>query len=112
MLPVCLPRAASLLTCSAAVVNGSYWQTFDMALQAEGFPAVQEAAVKAATEEQFHRAIDGKTREEAILPRVCWLVVKASALSNRINALLCLAKTFHFYQVQAVLEKVQVYQQG
>ncbi|CAM9417328.1 unnamed protein product, partial [Choristocarpus tenellus] len=76
------------------------------ALQAETAPNVQQTALKAVSEEAFHSAIDGKTREEALLPRVCWLIVKSAVLSIRVNALMCLAKTFRFYPVQAVLEKV------
>lgn len=67
---------------------------------------VQEAALKAVSDEAFHGAIDGKTRELAILPRVCWLVVKGSAVRVKVNALLCLSKTFHFFQVRAVVDKV------
>lgn len=67
---------------------------------------VQEAALKAVTDEGFHGAIDGKTRELSILPRVCWLVVKGTAVRVKVNALLCLSKTFHFYQVRAVVDKV------
>ncbi|CAM9777223.1 unnamed protein product, partial [Discosporangium mesarthrocarpum] len=76
------------------------------ALQAEDAPQVQEAALKAVSEESFHGAIGGRTREEELLPRVCWLVVKSPVLSNRVNGLMCLAKTFRFYPVQAVVEKV------
>lgn len=67
---------------------------------------VQEAGLKAVTDEAFHTAIDGKTRELAILPRICWLVVKGTAPRVKVNALLCLSKTFHFYQVRAVVDKV------
>ena len=67
---------------------------------------VQEAALKAVSDEAFHRAIDGKTRELSLLPRVCWLVVKGTAVRVKVNALLCLSKTFHFFQVRAVVDKV------
>lgn len=67
---------------------------------------VQEAALKAVSDEAFHGAIDGRTRELEILPRVCWLVVKGSAVRVKVNALLCLSKTFHFFQVRAVVDKV------
>ena len=70
---------------------------------------VQEEALKAVSDEAFHGAIDGKTRELAILPRVCWLVVKGSAVRVKVNALLCLSKTFHFFQVRAVVDKVSCY---
>lgn len=86
------------------------------ALQAQGNPQireaakkaldVQEAALKAVADEAFHGAIDGKTRELAILPRVCWLVVKGTAVRVKVNALLCLSKTFHFFMVRAVVDKV------
>lgn len=68
---------------------------------------VHEATLKAITEEAFHRAIDGRTRELDILPRICWLVVKTTTLRIKVNALLCLSKTFHFYQVRAVVDKVR-----
>lgn len=70
---------------------------------------VQEEALKAVSDEAFHGAIDGKTRELAILPRVCWLVVKGSAVRVKVNALLCLSNTFHFFQVRAVVDKVSCY---
>lgn len=86
------------------------------ALQAQGNPQirehakkaldVQEAALKAVTDETFHGAIDGRTRELGILPRVCWLVVKGTAVRVKVNALLCLSKTFHFFTVRAVVDKV------
>lgn len=86
------------------------------ALQAQGNPQlreaakkaldVQEAALKAVADEAFHGAIDGKTRELAILPRVCWLVVKGTAVRVKVNALLCLSRTFHFFMVRAVVDKV------
>ena len=90
------------------------------ALQAQGNPQireaakkaldVQEAALKAVADEAFHGAIDGKTRELAILPRVCWLVVKGAAVRVKVNALLCLSKTFHFFMVRAVVDKVSFQQ--
>lgn len=67
---------------------------------------MQEAALKAVADEAFHGAIDAKTRELAILPRVCWLVVKGTAVRVKVNALLCLSKTFHFFMVRAVVDKV------
>lgn len=67
---------------------------------------VQEAALKMVSQEAFHRAIDGRTRELSLLPRVCWLVVKGTAVRVKVNALLCLSKTFHFFQVRAVVDKV------
>ncbi|CAM9775033.1 unnamed protein product, partial [Ectocarpus sp. 4 AP-2014] len=86
------------------------------ALQAQGNPQVrestkkamdvQEAALKAVADDAFHGAIDGKTRELAILPRVCWLVVRGTAVRVKVNALLCLSKTFHFLMVRAVVDKV------
>ncbi|CAM9902148.1 unnamed protein product, partial [Hapterophycus canaliculatus] len=86
------------------------------ALQAQGNPQireaarkaldVQEAALKAVADEAFHGAIDGRTRELGILPRVCWLVVKGTAVRVKVNALLCLSKTFHFFMVRAVVDKV------
>ncbi|CAM9452680.1 unnamed protein product, partial [Ectocarpus sp. 12 AP-2014] len=86
------------------------------ALQAQGNPQVrestkkamdvQEAALKAVADDAFHGAIDGKTRELAILPRVCWLVVRGTAVRVKVNALLCLSKTFHFLVVRAVVDKV------
>lgn len=89
------------------------------ALQAQGHPQVaeaarkaldvQEAALKAVSDEAFHGAIDGRTRELSILPRVCWLVVKGTAVRVKVNALLCLSKTFHFFQVRAVVDKVSCY---
>lgn len=86
------------------------------ALQAAGNPQVrdtlqraldvQEVALKAVTDEAFHTAIDGRTRELTILPRICWLVVRGTAPRVKVNALLCISKTFHFYQVRAALDKV------
>lgn len=70
---------------------------------------VQEAALKAVSNEAFHRVIDGRTRELSILPRVCWLVVKGAAVRVKVNALLCLSKTFHFFQVRAVEDKVSLF---
>lgn len=87
------------------------------ALQAQGNPQfretlqkavdVQEAALKAVSDEAFHSAIDGRTRELTILPRICWLVVKGTAPRVKVNALLCLSKTFHFYVVRAAVDKVK-----
>lgn len=89
------------------------------ALQAQGNPQireaakkamdVQEAALKAVADDTFHGAIDGKTRELAILPRVCWLVVKGTAVRVKVNALLCLSKTFHFFMVRAAVDKVSIF---
>lgn len=70
---------------------------------------VQEAALKAVADDAFHGAIDGKTRELAILPRVCWLVVRGTAVRVKVNALLCLSKTFHFLMVRAVVDKVSCF---
>lgn len=58
------------------------------------------------SQETFHRVIDGRTRELVLLPRVCWLVIKGTAVRVKVNALLCLSKTFHFFQVRAVVDKV------
>jgi hypothetical protein len=67
----------------------------------------QEAALAVVSEESFCSVLNAVSAlEQQLLPRVCWLVVKSSQLSCRVNALMCLAKTFQHLPITAVITKV------
>ena len=98
--PLCLDKFETKF-CQSEMIS-----MFAVALTKEGFPALQESALKQVSEGEFCNAMSQEIMESQVLPRVCWLVVKSQQLSTRVQALLCLAKTFHHFSVAAVVEKV------